>query len=604
LIIRGNSNHSIAMASSATPIDIARETIKALAVRRLSPTPDNYRALYEEIAGEPSAPAADGAHLLGQVLHLLGEGGYAKPADLKKAEKSLSARDWPALEAELAAMITAEAPPAWADLVGELIKQWERKQSGLNLPKKHAALERVLINFGSDPRALYSKLQALVQAWAANRAAPMGVEAAGVPESAAAETPAAEPAAAAPGAPSAESVEQLREIVSQSLLMGVVPRISQFRDLVEEATGLAESARGAKDELALRALSKNLKQFWIKLALRNETDAEVLEGLLRLLRLLVENIGELMADDQWLHGQVEVVRDIISQPINLRVIYDAEQGFKEVLYKQGVLRQGLHDAKETLKTMVASFIDRLGEMTATTDVYHQKIERYATEIGQTNDITQLNRLLGDLMADTKGIQLDIQRSRDELEESRRRVVEAEDKVRHLEAELDEVSAIVKQDHLTGALNRRGMGDAFEQEMARADRTAAPLSVAIMDVDHFKRLNDTYGHDAGDNALIHLVNVVKDVIRPTDLLARFGGEEFVLLLPATEVEEGVHAMMRVQRELTKRFFLHDNQKVLITFSCGVARWRAGETADQVIARADQALYRAKEAGRNRVLSAEP
>lgn len=593
------------MASSATPIDVARETIKALAARRLPPTPDNYRALYEEIAGVPSAPASsDGEQLLRRVLQRLAEGGHARPGAVKKAEKSLADRDWAALEEELSAMISAEAPPPWADLVRELIRQWERKQSGLNTPKKQAALERVLINFGSDPRALHGKLQALVRAWAENRAAPVGVEAAGLPETPP-EAPGAETveAAPAPGAPSAESVEQLREIVSQSLLMGVVPRISQFRDLVEEATGLAESARGAKDELALRALSKNLKQFWVKLALRNETDAEVLDGLLRLLRLLVDNIGELMADDQWLHGQVEVVRDILSQPLNLRVIYDAEQSFKEVLYKQGVLRQGLHDARETLKTMVASFIDRLGEMTASTDVYHRKIERYAEEIGQTNDIAQLNRLLGELMADTKGIQLDIQRSRDELEETRRRVEEAEAKVRQLEAELDEVSAIVKQDHLTGALNRRGMSDAFAQEAARAERTRAPLSVAIMDVDHFKRLNDAYGHDAGDNALIHLVNVVKDVIRPTDVVARFGGEEFVLLLPATDVKDGVRVMVRVQRELTRRFFLHDNQKLLITFSCGVARWQPGETADQVIARADRALYRAKEAGRNRVLAAE-
>lgn len=596
------------MASAATPIDVARETIKALSVRRLPPTPDNYRAIYDEIAGTSSSPAAEEGRLLRQVLHLLGEGGYAKHTAVKQAEKSLAAGNFPALEAELTAMIGTEAMPSWADLVRELIKQWERKQSGLNTPKKQAALERVLINFGSEPRALHGKLQALVQAWAENRVAPVGVPVA-EDEAAAAEAVAAEGAAPEPEEPktaapaAAESLDTLREIVFQSLVMGVVPRISQFRDLAEEATRLAETAKESKDDVALRALAKNLKQFWVKLALRNETDAEVLDGLLRLLRLLVDNIGELMADDQWLHGQVEVVRDIIAQPPNLRVIYDAEQSFKQVLYKQGVLRQSLNQAKDTLKTMVASFIDRLGEMTATTDVYHQKIERYATEIGQTNDISQLNRLLGDLMADTKGIQLDIQRSRDELEETRRRVGEAEEKVRQLEAELDEVSAIVKQDHLTGALNRRGMTDAFEQEVARSERTAAPLSVAIMDVDHFKRLNDTYGHDAGDNALIHLVNVVKDVIRPTDIIARFGGEEFVLLLPATEVKEGVHAMMRVQRELTKRFFLHDNQKVLITFSCGVARWQPGESSDQVIARADKALYKAKETGRNRVLPAE-
>ncbi len=594
------------MANPANPIDLARETIKTLTTRRLPPTPDNYRLIYDEIAGVASH-FSDEARLLRKVLHLLVEGGHAKPAVLKAAEKNLAARDWKALEEDLTAVLGAKdgEPADWGNLVRELVRQWERKQSGLNMPKKQAALERVLINFGSDAAALYDKLKALVQAWADNRASPVGVPVAEEEELATeGETPLppAEAAPSSPGAASAEDLGLLREIVAQSLLMGVVPRISQFRDLSEEATHLAEAAKAAQDEVALRALSKNLKQFWIKLALRNETDAEVLAGLMRLLRLLVDNMGELMADDQWLHGQVEVVRDIISQPLNLRVIYDAEQSFKEVLYKQGVLRQSLQEAKETLKTMVASFIDRLGEMTTSTDDYHKKIEKYADDIGKANDITQINRLLADLMTDTKGIQLDIQRSRDELVETRRRVEEAEAKVRELEAELDEVSAMVKQDHLTGALNRRGMTDAFEQEKARAERTQAPLSVAIMDVDHFKRLNDTYGHDAGDNALIHLVNVVKDVIRPTDVLARFGGEEFVLLLPSTEVEDGVHVMVRVQRELTKRFFLHDNQRILITFSCGVARWREGEAADDVIARADKALYLAKESGRNRVLAA--
>jgi len=594
------------MTNPVNPIDLARETIKTLTTRRLPPTPDNYRLIYDEIAGVAS-PLSDEARLLRKLLHLLVEGGHAKPAALKTAEKNLVSRNWKALEEELTTVLAAKGgePADWGNLVRELVRQWERKQSGLNTPKKQAALERVLINFGSDANALYDKLKALVQAWAENRVAPVGVPVAEEEQPVAegeAVTPPAEAAAPLPGAVGAEGLDLLREIVAQSLLMGVVPRISQFRDLSEEATHLAETAKVAQDEVALRALSKNLKQFWIKLAIRNETDAEVLEGLLRLLRLLVDNMSELMADDQWLHGQVEVVQDIISQPLNLRVIYDAEQSFKEVLYKQGVLRQSLQEAKETLKTMVASFIDRLGEMTTSTDDYHKKIEKYADDIGKANDISQINLLLADLMSDTKGIQLDIQRSRDELIETRRRVEEAEAKVRQLEAELDEVSAMVKQDHLTGALNRRGMTDAFEQEKARAERTQDPLSVAIMDVDHFKRLNDTYGHEAGDNALIHLVNVVKDVIRPTDVLARFGGEEFVLLLPSTEVEDGVHVMVRVQRELTKRFFLHDNQRVLITFSCGVARWREGESSDDVIARADKALYLAKESGRNRVLAA--
>jgi diguanylate cyclase len=579
--------------SAANPIDLARETIKQLAVRRLPPTPDNYLAVYRELAGEKTPDARE--RVVRLLLRVLGQRGVLKPGPLKKAEKAAAEHDWKEIEAEIAELAQAAdaPPPAWAELLREFVRQWERKQTGLNTARKQAALERVLINFGADPHELYTKLQALVAAWAENRVAPVGVSL--LDEDAAEKDAPAPPAAT-------EEMDSLREMVAQCLVMGVVPRISQFPDLVDEANHLAEDARAARDEITLRALSKNLKQFWIRLAIRNETNAEVLDGLLRLLRLLVDNVAELVGDEAWLRGQVDVVRDILAQPLSTRVIYDAEQGFKEVLYKQGVLKQNISEAKTTFKTMVATFIGRLGEMTASTDSYHQKIATYAEEISKTDDIGQLNRVLGNLMADTRGMQLDIQRSRDEIVAARHKAEAAEAKIVELEAELEEMSAQVRQDHLTGALNRRGMDDAFGQEMARAERSHAPLAVAVMDIDHFKRFNDTYGHEAGDNALVHMVNVVKDVLRPTDCIARFGGEEFVILLPGTTQEDGVDVMVRVQRELTKRFFLFDNQRLLITFSCGVAAWRPGESAEEVIARADKALYQAKEAGRNRVYPA--
>jgi diguanylate cyclase len=194
------------------------------------------------------------------------------------------------------------------------------------------------------------------------------------------------------------------------------------------------------------------------------------------------------------------------------------------------------------------------------------------------------------------------RSRDELEQAHRQVKEAEEKILQLETELDQVSELVHEDHLTGTLNRRGMEDAFARELSRADRLKAPMCVSMLDIDHFKRLNDTFGHDAGDEALIHLVRVTKEALRPTDVIARFGGEEFVIILPETGIDEAVKVMTRVQRHLTKNFFMHDNQRLLITFSAGVALRGMGEGAESMISRADKALYQAKEAGRNRVIPA--
>ena len=109
-------------------------------------------------------------------------------------------------------------------------------------------------------------------------------------------------------------------------------------------------------------------------------------------------------------------------------------------------------------------------------------------------------------------------------------------MRKLEAELEHVSEQVSQDQLTGALNRRGLDDAMQREMARAERRKSGLCVAVLDLDNFKKLNDTYGHQAGDDALVHLTKVVRKTLRPTDTVARYGGEEFIILFSDTDLEQ--------------------------------------------------------------------
>jgi diguanylate cyclase len=190
-----------------------------------------------------------------------------------------------------------------------------------------------------------------------------------------------------------------------------------------------------------------------------------------------------------------------------------------------------------------------------------------------------------------------------LKNARRQAEAAEQKMHELEIELGQVSELIYQDHLTGTLNRRGLDEALIREFARAKRGQTPISIAMLDIDHFKKINDTFGHDVGDQALIHLASVVKEILRPMDEVARYGGEEFIIILPDTIVSDGVSIMTRLQRDLTKRYFLHENEKLLITFSAGVAQRETDETAEAMIARADSALYRAKQAGRNRVFAAE-
>lgn len=337
--------------------------------------------------------------------------------------------------------------------------------------------------------------------------------------------------------------------------------------------------------------------------MRGSDKTRIHEGLVSLLRLLVENVSGMVEDEEWLHGQVLTLQEIIANPINRNVIADAERSLRDTIINQGMLKESLSDAKSTLKSLMGSFIDKLGEITESTGEYHQKIEGYSHKIGTTNNLSDLSSLLDEIMQDTSIIQATALRSHEELLNTRKQVQQAEAEINNLQQELAQISELVREDQLTGALNRRGLDAAFEVESSRADRHQSLLSVALLDIDNFKRLNDTMGHQTGDKALIHLSTVIKDALRPSDSVARYGGEEFVLLLPDSNLEAAAATVERLQRELTKKFFLHKNESVLVTFSAGVAQRAPQESQESVVGRADKAMYQAKHTGKNRVVMAQ-
>lgn len=125
-----------------------------------------------------------------------------------------------------------------------------------------------------------------------------------------------------------------------------------------------------------------------------------------------------------------------------------------------------------------------------------------------------------------------------------------------------------------------------------------MALALLDIDNFKRLNDSLGHAAGDTALVALAATVSKMLRPGDLVARYGGEEFVLMLPTTPIDEAQQVLQRLQRGLSKSLFVHDGNDVFVTFSAGVTLHRSGETLEQALDRADMALYEAKHTGKNK------
>lgn len=174
----------------------------------------------------------------------------------------------------------------------------------------------------------------------------------------------------------------------------------------------------------------------------------------------------------------------------------------------------------------------------------------------------------------------------------------EEQTQILRADLEQQHARVLIDPLTGALNRSGYLESATKQFARWKRYGGALSLAVIDIDLFKNVNDHYGHSAGDRVLATVAAQLQAVIRDSDILARYGGEEFALILPETNIEDAFNLVDKLRSHIETCPFRHKETPVNITMSCGVAQFGASDTLDDVFERADKAMYAAKSAGRNR------
>ena len=164
---------------------------------------------------------------------------------------------------------------------------------------------------------------------------------------------------------------------------------------------------------------------------------------------------------------------------------------------------------------------------------------------------------------------------------------------------EKLHLLATRDELTGLFNRRMMLDVLRSEVARARRVGEPFCLGMLDLDHFKQVNDTYGHLAGDAILREAALRMQDSVRCYDTLGRWGGEEFLIVMSAADLAAGRVILERIRSSLTDRRVVVAGVEIAVTASIGGAAFRPGDTIDQLIRAADEALYRAKRQGRNRV-----
>jgi diguanylate cyclase len=485
--------------------ELARETLRMLAARKLPPTPDNYSAIFNEISGAP--PPKERAH---RALALaLEKARWVEPGQRADWLRLARAGDW---DRALGQLMDAAGP-------------------------------------GSD--AQRGKL-----------------------------------------------LEQLARLIEY-----VQPALGEDDPYIQgDAVALAADCRRLGPAESMVALCTRLNEFNQRLAFVSEEQAEVRASLIGMLRLIFENVGELAMGDAWMEAQVALLVAACDGPLSLRRLDDLKRRLKDVIFKQGELKRATLQAQEGTRQMFLEFVGQLSGMAQLSSARSAELAACAAQIAAARDLSEVGSLVSAAVGSLNEMAERSGRLGSELASMHARMSESEAEVARLRRDLDALSLANRHDALTGALNRKGLEEALVREVARARRLDSPLCLALIDIDNFKEINDQHGHPAGDGALGHLADMARTEMRAQDTLCRYGGEEFVILMPDTPLDDGVEAIRKLQRALIRNIFMADSRKIMITFSAGVAMLGPHEEPQAAIERADRGMYQAKRTGKNRVLVA--
>lgn len=578
-----------------TPAQIAKAALRRLAVAQLEPTPENYAQAWAEEGG-PAATASLPTRAR-PVLERLAQRAGEDAAQRGELQQAVLQGQWEqALRLlDRSADGSAGQAQAWAQLIERLSRGLERGGRQWTLARKKESLQRVLDSSRSDVQRLQHRLSQLVGSWDTEGAPPAADDESPL-EAADDAVPA--PASVAEGMPSNADRDHWVAVVQpleSTVRAALPPDVERASALADELSALADrlSEDGVSAELA-GSVAEVCGRARRLLAHRHH----LLDQVHRLSQELAGGLAELSEDDSWVQGQLTGLKEQLGDTPNARGVQAATAMLAETRRRQQTLRQERDQARQALKDLLQQMLAELGELDQHTGRFSDGVLRYAETVQNAESLESLTEVVREMVAESRSVHGLVNATRGRLQEEHRRASDLEAQVRALEGELRRLSDEVATDALTQVANRRGLMQQFEVEQARIAREGSQLAIGLLDIDNFKRLNDTLGHSAGDEALKALADHVRRSLRPVDAVSRFGGEEFVVLLPGTAVDEAQQVLTRLQRQLSASLFMHENREVFVTFSAGVTQYRAGERLEEALERADEALYEAKRTGKNR------
>ncbi len=526
---------------------IAKLAFRRLATERLEPTPENYEKAYRQESGDTTSPGEALATLIERIVRGMERGG----------------RNWTAA----------------------------RRKDGIH---------RVLAGSRSDPKRLQQRLAQLINSWDSDGAG-AEIEAVAMTGPVEPELPAAANDAAAqpPAAPVHDSIGPAWARVAESLSSALQQALPQ-QDEANRELG-AELAR-LTERLAAEGASAPLAEKMHETCLRAERVLQhrhhLFDQLGKLCHELTSSLTDLAENDSWVKGQCDAMRVKIEEGLTARGVRSVSDMLHHARVRHAEVKGEREKARDALKHLIHQMLAELGELGSKTGDFHQSVGRYAEVIEEADSLESLTGVVREMVNESRAVQTLVQQTQARLQEEHSKATGLSERVVKLEDEMRRLSDEVSTDQLTQIANRRGLMQAFEVELAKLKRNGGELSIGLLDIDNFKRLNDELGHSAGDEALKSLAAIVSKSLRPSDRVARYGGEEFVVLLPETPVGDGEQILTRLQRSLTGGLFMHKEKQVFVTFSAGVTGYRLEERIEDSLERADQALYEAKRSGKNR------
>jgi diguanylate cyclase len=309
-------------------------------------------------------------------------------------------------------------------------------------------------------------------------------------------------------------------------------------------------------------------------------------------------------DKEQLPNVIADIADIISE-LGSKVISDKIE--YETFLKS--LTSRLSELDEHIRNTSDDEVKAFEQREVISKNVEQEVEGLRAHVDEAGDLEQLKTSVTERL-DTLNNHFESYRKSDveRLEKSREHIVQLTNHIKQIEQEstalkvsAEKARSLALKDALTGIWNRQALNEIMEKEYTRWLRYQNPLSIIIWDVDFFKRVNDTYGHAAGDKVLKTIAQIFNQATRDADFIGRFGGEEFMGVFPETRLEEALKLANKIREKVANSKFHYENKPVPITASAGLATFRPNDSIDDVFKRADKALYKAKETGRNKCLA---